>query len=182
MKKIKKIDDFIAEKYGMELIDGTYYCNGVEINEMAYERQDFLLYLRCHLTTIAAHYVMLKYASEHSGYEQLVPHWRGELETRIVDVQEMETKPKANNRSMVKRALEQEWDKSDCNNNPQKIIRKITPKLNEECIVIEKSDLMKYVESFITDVPSIIELMSNTNNIQIKPLLDKICPTEMNNL
>lgn len=178
MEKIKKFDDFIVEKYGMELIDGTYYCNGVEINEMAYERQDFLLYLRFQLTTIAAHYVLLKYASEHDGYEQLVPHWRGELETKIVNVQAMETKPKVNNRPMVKRALEQEWKKTDCDNNPQKIIKIITPKLNAEGIVITKSDLMKYAESFINDVPIIIELMANCNNMPIKPFLDKIYPTE----
>lgn len=176
MKKIKKIDDFIIEKYGIEMINGAYHCNGVEINEMAYERQDFIHYLRYQLTTMEAHYVLLKYASEHSGYEQLIAHWRGELETKIIDVQEMDTKPKANNRHMVKRALEQEWGKSDCNNNPQKIIRKITPKLNIEGIVITQTDLMKYVESFINDVPTIIELMSNCNNIPIKPFLDKICP------
>ena len=162
----------------MELIDNAYYCNGVEINEMAYERQDFLLYLRYHLTTIAAHYVLLKYASEHEGYEQPAPHWRGELETKIIDVQEMETKPDTNNRTMVKRALSQEWKNSDCNNNPQKIIKKITPKLNEENVVIPKSDLMRYVESFIEDVPLMIELMSNCNNIPVKPFLDKIYKTE----
>ena len=178
MGKIKKIDEYIAEKYGMELIDGRYYLNGVLINEMAYARQDFILYLRSHLSTIAAHYVLLKYASEHTGYEQLVKHWRGELESKIVDVQEMETKPKTNNRSMVKRALEQEWKNSDCNNDVMRIIRKITPKLKEEGIDSKQTDITIYVESFMSDVPTIIELMSNCDNAQIEPFLDRLCIIE----
>lgn len=88
----------------------------------------------------------------------------------------MDTRPKANDRSMVKRALEQEWRNSDCSNDVPRMIRKIKPKLKEEGIEIAQIDMVKYVELFINDMPSIIELMSNCNNIPINPFLDKICP------
>lgn len=177
MGKIKKLDDFIIEKYGIDVVDGVYYRNGVRVDEMAYARRDFVLYMTYHLTTIAAHYVLLKYASEHKGCERLVAHWRGELESKIVDVREMDTKPRTNNRRMVKGALEQGWNESDCAIDTQRLARKIAPKLKEENVSVGVDDMSRYIRMFVNDMPTMIDLMAHCDDgISVDAFLDGICP------
>ena len=133
--------------------------------EMAYDRQEFGQYLRYNFNTMAAHYMLVKYAKNNEGFEYLIGHWADEICEHIIDVQEMETKPKANNRKMVEKALNEEWfGKMNLLDKPDSIVRKTKAKIRQENIDMSEDVALTYATNFINEMPKIISLMAYGNS------------------
>lgn len=130
------------------------------LNEMAFYRKDFKYYLMSITTAFISHYALVKYITLTHNTNPSFEHWKTEVKNMIIDIQQMDTKPKSGNRSMVERALTEAWvDGMNLSGNRDDIKRRFRNKFKEEGID-EASVEDEIVEAFLKDIPTIIHEMA----------------------
>lgn len=131
------------------------------ILEYAFFRDDFKHHLLYLTSTIIAHFALIVYSQMTNRHEETLNHWKGELRDRIVEFQEMDTKPKKGNRKMVEKVLLETWiDNLELPTHPNIISRRFKNKFEEEGIKLSNAEVEILTQAFITNIPNIISQMA----------------------
>lgn len=156
--EIRLLSERMESKLTKEEVDKR---RGDLLLEMAFYRDEFKNYLLNITTTIISHFALIVYSQISNTHTETLNHWKGELRDRIVEFQEMDTKPKSGNRKMVSKVLSDTWFvKLDLPNKPNIVARRFQTKFQEENIIIDNVMKERIARLFIENMSAIIEQMA----------------------
>ena len=145
------------------------------ICEMAFSRNEFKIYLMTVTTTIISYFALIKYATLTNTHQQTVTHWKRELKDKIMNFQEIDTKPKHNDRDLVYQTLMKTWtSKMELDTHSEYIIRRFSSKFEEEGINIDEKMKQTLANSFVSQIPNIINEMAFGTKDSTNKYMDSI--------